>query len=1184
MRNMNYFNSIKHWLKQMKHLGILGRLFIIISLTCLLYIFKQSNSTNSVILNSEVNNNTTSNNSQVINLLSNQSLLFEENKGQVQNNEIVFLARNINFNVLLSKQGEASLSFFTLKNNSTENRTEEEITQIRMYPEEINTQVTFEPSEKQVTKVNYLIGNEEKNWIQNGSTWSKVNYKELYPGIDLIYYGSNQDLEYDFILKPQAQPETIKLGIEGVNDISITDEGDLILSVQEKQIILRAPNIYQMIKDDKVIVKGEFVILKKEKNKVQVGFNVSDYNPNYALVIDPVLDYSSYLVNVFSAGIDDDNGGVNDIALDTSGNIYLVGKTAVNSQFPLTPGVVDRTLPTHPRGISGFIVKLNPQGSQILFATYLGGSGNAYIPGDTITDIEVDAQGKIYVAGSTSSADFPVTAGAFGICGRGMDDGFISKITPDGTTLIYSSCFGGSGYDGAATLKVNSNGEAYIMGMTTSIEYFPQLEPPGSSAIQGPYLVVVSADGKTMLTNKPVMQFKNGANAFISDMVIDTPGNNVYFTGSINFNLPPNCSGDWSHWDALFGKTDKNGNNVKYTVASDGGQAENYFCTLPYLVSPLPSASLGEIAVDSGGNFYFAGTTHGGIPSTSGAYVSPAGNSYVSVFAQKYTGELFSFPNSSPPTNPQPLFSSLLFGGWTSPPQHGSTTVVDSLAVDSQGRMYLAGYTEAPDFVTTANAYDRTYNGGLDAFLVVLNKTGTALEYATYLGGSGDDAVSALLLKSDGEVYLTGNTRSTDFPVTNNAYQTNPRVTFLVKMTLDFGSTHKICQGGSCVIIDGAGTDQCSDNSQCQHKVCQGSSCVTINSPGANTCSVDADCTGNVVARPIRYQGRVKIGNVVPQDGPHNFQFRIYTQASGGSACWDSGSLSETTSRGAFETELAVGTACSQFSGSSYWLEIAVDGPTLSPRELILPSPFTINTLTLSGFDGTNANLLGDLPLFSDNKVHFLGNTLGLPSSTSGRRLNLYNAASNNQYLVGVGTSTVYFTSPQKFSWYTTNGSVFEEKLNFNGNLFSFKGNSRFNQKVNARDGYKCGGSDLAEIVSPQKFASGTVVCISSGTNGEFTPCEQEYSAAVVGVVSENPGLLLNGAEKDGLKLALQGRVKVKATNANGPISPGDELVSSPIPGYAMKGSPSTTYPVMIVGKALESFNKEAGEILVLVK
>jgi hypothetical protein len=238
-------------------------------------------------------------------------------------------------------------------------------------------------------KVNYFVGNDPVNWHVNVPTYRKVRYEEIYPGIDLIYYGNQRDLEFDFAVDPGANPRAIKLRFEGADRMSVEPSGDLMLSIKERKLRLHKPTIYQLTDaGGRREIQGKYVIRGNE-----VRFSIAGVDARQSLIIDPVISYGTYL----GGGRDEFASG---IAVDSSGNAYIIGSTESNVDFPTTPGAFQTT------GASfgnAFVSKLDPTGSSLVYSTYLSGSMSA-----AGTAIAVDASGNAYVTGSTTSPDFPV--------------------------------------------------------------------------------------------------------------------------------------------------------------------------------------------------------------------------------------------------------------------------------------------------------------------------------------------------------------------------------------------------------------------------------------------------------------------------------------------------------------------------------------------------------------------------------------------------------------------------------------------------------------------------------------------------------------------------------------------------------------------------------------------------------
>ena len=262
-------------------------------------------------------------------------------------------------------------------------------------------------------KVNYFIGNNPKKWHTNIPTYSKVQYEDLYPGVDLVYYGSEGQLEFDFVVAPGADPDAIRLTFEGVDQIEKDARGDLVLHAPDGQLRLRKPVIYQASEGGKSEIDGEFVVEDGSK----VGFSIGAYDPMQPLVIDPVLSYSTYL-----GGSGDEFGG---LVVDPSGEAYIVGTTS-SVDFPVTAAAVQGSMSGGMRDV--FISKLNASGTALIFSTYLGGTSS-----DEAHDIAIDAAGNVYVTGTTSSGDFPATAEALQTAyGGGLFDVFVTKLALPG--------------------------------------------------------------------------------------------------------------------------------------------------------------------------------------------------------------------------------------------------------------------------------------------------------------------------------------------------------------------------------------------------------------------------------------------------------------------------------------------------------------------------------------------------------------------------------------------------------------------------------------------------------------------------------------------------------------------------------------------------------------------------------
>src|SRR5438876_7867478 len=363
-------------------------------------------------------------------------LSFEANRGQIDS-RVKFLNRGRGYTLFLT-QTEAVLAF--------RHPTKSEQTALRLRLLGASSASSLVGVEELPGKVNYFIGKDREKWRTNIPTYAQVKHKDVYPGVDLVYYGNQRQLEFDFIVGPGANPSAIRLEVEGADRLDVNAQGDLVLHVNDGQLRLQKPAVYQAVKGIRQEVSGSYVLTDTH----QVSFQVAAYDASRPLVIDPVLFYSTYL-----GGSARDSG--RGIAVDAAGNAYVTG--GASPDFPTTPGAFQ---PSSPGG--AFVTKLNPTGSGLVYSTFLGSSGEG-------EGIAVDAAGNAYVTGVTDSTDFPTTPGAFQTALGGDQDGFVTKLNPTGSALLYSTYLGGSAADRGLRLAVDVAGNAYVTGSTTSTNF-----------------------------------------------------------------------------------------------------------------------------------------------------------------------------------------------------------------------------------------------------------------------------------------------------------------------------------------------------------------------------------------------------------------------------------------------------------------------------------------------------------------------------------------------------------------------------------------------------------------------------------------------------------------------------------------------------------------------------------------
>jgi hypothetical protein len=673
-----------------------------------------------------------------------------------------------------------------------------------------------------VTKVNYFLGNDPNNWHTNVPTFAKVHYDDVYPGIDLVYYGSQHSvvssqhenpnlppsppgrgaggegkttpqhlppsplgrgdggegttthhspltnspltthqltthqLEYDFIVAPGADPNQIQISFSGADSVTLDADGNLILRAGDAEIRQQKPYLYQEVNGTRQQVQGEFRVQNSEQNsesRIQnsessratdycllttVYFSVGAYDTSRPLIIDPVvLGYSTYL------GAGNEMDAAYDIAVDANGHAYVTGETR-SLNFPASDGAFDETF--NGSNNDAFVAKLNRNGSALLYATYLGGAGS-----DQAGGIAVDGDGNAYVTGGTWSKNFPTTPGAFdetfnGIIEGFMADAFVTKLSPDGSTLIYSTYLGGRNSDAGRRITMGSDRTAYLVGGTSSTN-FPVTPGAFDTTYNGTgdtFVARLTSSGDTLVF-ATYLGGSDGAAA--GGIAVDAAGN-VFVTGSTQSSDFPTTPGAFQiehsgSSDAYAVKLAADGSALAYSTFLGGGQGDG-----------------GDgIDVDGQGNVYIAGTTASlDFPVTPGAYD---------------TTHLVIDGSDAFLTKLNQSGSALVYSTYMGAGSVGAR----GLAVDGHGHAYITGPVYA-GMDTTLDAFDRTHNGSSDAYLMKLNQAGSALAYSTYLGGLNTEEGWSIAVDASGNAYIAGHTYSSDFPTTPSALKRRYRGDF----------------------------------------------------------------------------------------------------------------------------------------------------------------------------------------------------------------------------------------------------------------------------------------------------------------------------------------------------------------------------------------------------------------------
>jgi hypothetical protein len=591
----------------------------------------------------------------------------------------------------------------------------------------------------------YFVGNDPQKWRTDVPTYARVEYRDVYPGIDLVYYGTQgRLLEYDFTVAPGADPTAIVLRFHGGDEVAIDADGHLALRGAGGGIRLHKPVAYQLVDGARKEVAAAYVL----KGDAHVGFRVAAYDRSAPLIIDPVV--TAYATFLGGNAIDQGFG----IAVDAAGNAYVTGNT-VSTDFPTTAGSVQ---PAMVAGTEAFVAKLNAAGTALIYSTYLGGNLD-----DAGRGIALDSAGNVVITGFTTSFDFPVTAGAAQPTFGGLTDAFVSKLNATGSVLLYSTYLGGAGVDIGLGVAVDGSGSAYVTGGTRPL--LPTIVAPDFPTTVGAFQVLPGGGtcGADPCRDAFVTKFDStgavvystlvggGADDAGSSIAVDGAGNASLtgFTQSLNF---PTTAGALQ--STLLGTTD-----AFVTRLNPAGSALLYST---YLGGSGVDTGNG-IALDGSGVAYLTGTTASANFPTVGAGFPTAGAGFTGL------GEAF-VTKLVLAAGAVPIYSRSLL----------SQDVGTGIAVDSAGNALITG-TELR--CSVADAFGSCLAFNTDAFVVKVDPVG-AIVFSLFLGGSRDDTGQAIAVDSAGNPYVTGDTTSADFPPTPSAFQTFLRGTdaFVVKL------------------------------------------------------------------------------------------------------------------------------------------------------------------------------------------------------------------------------------------------------------------------------------------------------------------------------------------------------------------------------------------------------------------
>ncbi|MCX7747083.1 MAG: SBBP repeat-containing protein [Clostridia bacterium] len=609
-----------------------------------------------------------------------------------------------------------------------------------------NQDVNLEAQGEFIGKVNYFRGKNQANWFTNLSTYKEVVYRGIWPKIDLIFYRSGSSLKYDFIVNPGANIENIRLTYKGAGKLFLDPEGNLLVHTRLGILKDERPYAYQEITDKKVPVECSFTV--EEVNGTWCyGFKLGkEYNPQYPITIDPGIGYSTF---IGGGGMDEGYG----IAVDALGFVYITGRTAsgVPKPFPTNSDAYQKVLQG---SYDAFVMKLSADGASLIYSTYLGGGGD-----DLGYAIAVDGLGAAYITGFTNSRppnSFPTTQGAFQTSYNGGNiDAFITKLAPDGASLIYSSYLGGGGDDKGYGIALDASGCAYIAGSTSSKAPKPFPTTPGAfmtSYNGGEFDVFVSkmsADGSELIYST----YLGGGDFDVgTGVTVDALGCAyvVGYTSSTDPKPFPTTPG-------AFQTLPRGGSNAFVVKLSTDGASLVY---ATYLGGGSNDEGWG-ITVDTIGNAYITGRTTSAapdpFPTTAGAFQTFFSGGFYDAFITKFSSD-----------GSRLIYSTYLGGG--------EYDEGNDIAVDNLGYIYIVGTTssKAPKpFPITHDAFQTSLNGVENVFVTTLSTDGASLVYSTYLGGSGVDEGWGIAVDQNRNVFITGRTNSEmpiPFPTTEGAY------------------------------------------------------------------------------------------------------------------------------------------------------------------------------------------------------------------------------------------------------------------------------------------------------------------------------------------------------------------------------------------------------------------------------
>jgi hypothetical protein len=650
-------------------------------------------------------------------------VFFEENQGQVDS-QVRYLARAGHGTIYFSP----AETVLALLSHDSQKKPELSVLRLKWIGANSHTQIVAE--HPLTGRINYLIGHDPRQWHTNIPTYARVRYRDLFPGVDAVFYGKEGEIEYDMVLGPGVDPGKVRFTPEGARSIRLAPNGDLVLALENAKVLQHRPRVYQENNGRRRLLAARYLI----HNDKTVSYEIAGLDRKLPVVIDPTLSYSTYIGS-------DTVDTVTSVAVDQFGDAYATGSTVFG--FPTKNPAQQNQL-----GMDAFVTKFSSTGGSLIYSTILGGSA-----ADSGNAIAIDRFGNAYVAGETESTDFPTTPGAFQSLGADADNGFITKLSPSGSSLVYSLLLGGGDSDSIRGLALDTQHRVYVTGFTCSTNFpvknaFQPVTNGQSCSDAGgdAFVTRVNATG----TDLDYSTYLDGTFSSIGSGIAVNSTFEAYVTGataSPDFPTTPGAFQTTLKAKVITGfPHDTNQDNAFVTKFSADGRSLVYSSFLGGTANDVGAA----IALDPEGRACVAGTaSSSNFPVTSNAFQKTLHGS-TDVFVTKFQ------------LSGGGLFYSTFLGGSGSDGAH-------SIAVDSFGRAYVAGGTSSANF-PVLNPIQAHLGGLQDAFVTKLSATGNALFFSTYLGGAAADVANSIRLDSSGNAFIGGATDSTNFPTTRGAF------------------------------------------------------------------------------------------------------------------------------------------------------------------------------------------------------------------------------------------------------------------------------------------------------------------------------------------------------------------------------------------------------------------------------